>query len=63
MAGALNRLFVSSRELRHGESDEEMHSCLPTLVESDFVETKIGSKSRFTSYKKPKYSKKRSVLA
>jgi hypothetical protein len=26
------------------------------------VETKAGSKSRFTSYKKPKYSEKRSVL-
>ena len=54
--------IVSSRELRRGESDEEMHSCLPTLAESDFVETKAGSKSRFTSYKKPKYSEKGSVL-
>jgi hypothetical protein len=54
--------IVSSRELRRGESDEEMHSCLPTLAESDFVETKAGSKSRFTSYKKSKYSKKGSVL-
>ncbi len=54
--------LVSSHELRRGESDEEMHSCLPTLAESDFVETKAGSKSRFTSYKKPKYSKKGSVL-
>ncbi len=54
--------IVSSRELRRGESDEEMHSCLPTLAESNFVETKAGSKSRFTSYKKPKYSEKRSVL-
>ena len=56
------RRIVSSRELRRGESDEEMHSCLPTLAESDFVETKAGSKSRFTSYKKPKYSEKGSVL-
>jgi hypothetical protein len=54
--------LVSIRELRRGESDEEMHSCLPTLAESDFVETKAGSKSKFTSYKKPKYSEKRSVL-
>ena len=54
--------IVSSRELRRGESNVEMHSCLPTLAESDFVETKAGSKSRFTSYKKPKYSEKGSVL-
>jgi hypothetical protein len=32
--------IVSSRELRRGESGEEMHSCLPTLVKSAFVETK-----------------------
>ncbi len=56
------RQLVSSRELRRSESDEEMHSCLPTLAESDFVETKAGSKSRLTSYKKPKYSEKGSVL-
>jgi hypothetical protein len=56
------RKIISSRELRRGESNEEMHSCLPTLAESDFVETKAGSKSRFTSYKKPKYSEKGSVL-
>ncbi len=54
--------IVSSRKLRHGENGEEMHSCLPTLVKSDFVGTKkIGSKSEFTSYKKLKYSEKRSV--
>ena len=33
--------IISSRELRRGESDEDMHSCIPTLVELDFVETKL----------------------